>query len=229
MFGTVKVIKIEVEDEENKVQKLALTTISAVILTLASQWLFGKCRHWKRPSTTGDGSSELHRESSEEFEMVENEDETEQVQTQLTEEPQNEGPVEMTSSPTRPNAILSQETEGRKLYGTKFGDKYHFKPTCKGFNDYPNFEKKPCVSCQTRITRIIDLAEGPRADISETILGFEVNGENYHDEECTVYKIQRNGKDRKVMCRICSKEEAAVQWARNRQTAGVESLRGRIA
>ena len=38
--------------------------------------------------------------------------------------------------------------EGRKLYATKYGDKYHFDKECKGFNGHRNFEWKSCTICK---------------------------------------------------------------------------------
>jgi hypothetical protein len=98
------------------------------------------------------------------------------------------------------SCIQNEVPEGRKLYGTKSGEKYHFKGTRSGLNGYPNSEKKPRITCQGSTERIIDLTEGVRSDISATILGFEVRGEYYHDEDCTVFQTQRSGKDRKAMC-----------------------------
>ena len=44
-----------------------------------------------------------------------------------------------TKEPSEPSEEHSEPQEGRKLYATKFGAKYHFNQGCNGFNDNPNF------------------------------------------------------------------------------------------
>jgi hypothetical protein len=41
-----------------------------------------------------------------------------------------------------------QPQEGRKLYATKYRDKYHFDKGCNGFNGHRNFEWTPCEVCK---------------------------------------------------------------------------------
>ena len=112
--------------------------------------------------------------------------------------------------------------EGRKLYATKYGEKYHFDKHCKGFNGHPNFEWKSCMICKGQTERILDLSNSgssssteARATNDEVV--FDLNFTDYHVEECTERKKLRKGMtDKKTMCHICAKEERLLIWARSR-------------
>ena len=107
--------------------------------------------------------------------------------------------------------------EGQKLYGTKFGEKCHYKADCKGLNGQPNFEKKPCPTCRTRTERILEEVIGSSSSthMPNSELGFEVPGRFYHDKDCAIYRGVK-GKDKKTICFICLNEERLMTWARNR-------------
>ena len=71
---------------------------AAVILTLATQWLFGRCRRNNNPITiTEEQRTDQQEESSDEFEIVSNE-EVEEAQTEEVEETQTEEPTGITES-----------------------------------------------------------------------------------------------------------------------------------
>ena len=57
--------------------------------------------------------------------------------------------------------------EGRKLYATKYGEKYHFDKHCKGFNGHQNFEWKSCVICNGQTERILDLSNSGSSSSTE--------------------------------------------------------------
>ena len=112
--------------------------------------------------------------------------------------------------------------EGRKLYATKFGEKYHFDKFCKGFNGNANFEWKACATCKSKTEKVLDLSESgssssTEARVTDDTLGFEVRGSDYHVEDCTVSRtLAKGSKDKKTMRQLCGKEERLLLWARNR-------------
>jgi hypothetical protein len=84
MIKTLKVIKIEVEEEENKEKKFTSAMFGAVILTLATQWPFGMCERRNHTIATPEVQREdQQEESSDEFELVSDED-PEEAQTEET-------------------------------------------------------------------------------------------------------------------------------------------------
>jgi hypothetical protein len=120
--------------------------------------------------------------------------------------------------PQQPEA----QTGGRKLYATKFGEKYHFDKDCKGFNGHKNFEWKPCEGCKGRTQQIIDMSRSGSSSSTDTgakrELVFSLDFTYYHEGECAEKGTQNKGGafDKKTMCSICAKEEGLLVWARNR-------------
>jgi hypothetical protein len=114
------------------------------------------------------------------------------------------------------------QREGRKLYATKFGDKYHFEKDCKGFNGRPNHTWKPCEACKGRTQRIIDMSESGSSSSTDKgakrELVFALDFVYYHEGECTEKKkLNKGGSfDKKDMCILCAREEGLLVWARNR-------------
>ena len=112
--------------------------------------------------------------------------------------------------------------EGRKLYATKYGEKYHFEQFCKGFNGNQSFEWKSCMTCKPRTKKILDLSDSGSSSSTEVretgdTLVFEVRGPDYHAEDCTVRRTLAKGNtDKKTVCHFCAKEERMLIWARNR-------------
>ena len=112
--------------------------------------------------------------------------------------------------------------EGRKLYATKFGEKYHFDKNCKGFNGRPNFEWKSCMICKGQTERILDLSNSGSSSSTEVratddTLVFDLKGSDYHAEDCTERKkLARGSTDKKTMCQLCAREERFLVWARGR-------------
>ena len=114
-----------------------------------------------------------------------------------------------------------QPQEARKLYTTKYGDKYHFDKDCKGFNGHRNIEWKSCTICKGQTERVLDLSNSGSSSSTDTgakdELVFDLNFTNYHVEECTERKKLRKGMtDKKTLCYLCAKEERLLIWARGR-------------
>ena len=105
----------------------------------------------------------LELEQLEIKDMVKNQQDFKKEEEQKVEQPNQ--PEEQTES-----------QEGRKPYATKFGEKCRFDGTRKGFNDFPNFEKKACPMCKERTKEILNSSGSSSSTQSATILGFEVKG-----------------------------------------------------
>ena len=112
--------------------------------------------------------------------------------------------------------------ERRKLYATKYGEKYHFEQFCKGFNGNQSFEWKSCMTCKPKTERILDLSNSGSSSSTEVratddTLVFEARGPDYHAEDCTVRRTWAKGNTdkKKTLCQICAKEERLLIWARS--------------
>jgi len=121
-----------------------------------------------------------------------------------------------------PTPQSEAQPEGRKLYATKFGEKYHFDKECKGFNGHQNFEWKPCEACKERTQQIIDMSRSGSSSSTDTGVGRELvfsrDFTYYHEGECTVKRTQnkRGAFDKRTLCLLCAREEGILVWARNR-------------
>ena len=78
--------------------------------------------------------------------------------------------------------------EGRKLYATKLGEKYHLYKFCKGFNGNANFEWNACATCKSKTEKVLDLSNSGSSSSTEAratddTLVFEVRGLDYHVED----------------------------------------------
>ena len=126
---------------------------------------------------------------------------------------------EPTTKPKDPpeDPPLPMYPEGKRLYGTKFGKKYHFKADCEGFNGHPNFGKEPCQRCKERTKRVLEevIGSSSSSHMPNSELGFEVPGSLYHETNCAVYQSYK-GKDKKSICYICLNAERMMTWALNR-------------
>ena len=134
-------------------------------------------------------------------------------------EPEDVNEVPTTGQSDPPEEPLPQP-EGRKLYISRSGEKYHFDTTCKGFNGQPNFEKNPCPQCQQRSQQILEAiilhrggASSSRAPNNE--LGFEDDGSSYHEANCVAFRRYK-AKDKRTVCYYCLNDERLLQHARNR-------------
>ena len=229
MFKTLKVIKIEVEDNEDEKEKglgSILTAIVTVLMTVAMQWLLGKCNRRNQPLTTPQQTieDEIEVESEEEFELVEEEpmtgttgeteertEEIEEDQRDESQSTQQEGPRE--EPPTPPQG--QEVPEGRRIFVTRYGEKYHLNSRCSSILNYQRFEKIPCNQCRERAEDQVSINRNGRMSNAESEVGFVKGTEVYHHIGCTTY-LGGRVRDKRTMCKFCEDEERLLVWARNR-------------
>jgi hypothetical protein len=225
---TLKVIKIEVEDDEEKGRSLGsiLPAIVTVLMTVAMQWLFGRCQRRNQPLT--EQQPTIEDESEEEFELV---DEAEEFQTGTTgeteeqgeeveeQDSQQEGPQHTQQEAPREQPTTPPEgqevPEGRRIYVTKYGEKYHLNSRCTSILNYQKFEKIPCYQCRERAEDQVSINRNGTMSTSESEVGFVKGTEVYHHIECDRYLYGRV-RSKRSMCKICEDEERLLVWARNR-------------
>jgi hypothetical protein len=138
--------------------------IAALILTLATQLLFVKCKRRNNPIATRNVQREdLPEESSEEFELASNEDEVQEVRTPDP-DPQPEETVEMITQtevqqeePITQTQTQEEDQEGRKIFVTKSGEKHHLNRGCDSLKGYRSYERRACEICKERRQRILPL------------------------------------------------------------------------
>ena len=108
------------------------------------------------------------------------------------------------------------QPEGRKLYSTRCGERYHFDTNCKGLNGQPSFAKNPCQRCQQRTEHILEAVIGSASSsrVPNNEIGFEDDGSLFHDPTCVAFQRYK-AKDKRTMCYFCLNDETLLQYARN--------------
>jgi len=172
------VLKVELEEEEDEPEgtKITLAMIATVILTLATQLLFMKCKKRYQPiRDVITKKDEIQEEMSEdEFEIISNhEEEQEEMipnrETQQDEEVEIELPAEaITEEPIPPTPPVD---EGRTIYVTKAGEKCHLK-RCDSLTGHRSYERRACKICRERTQQILTLNPNARQSRSESELTF---------------------------------------------------------
>ena len=144
-------------------------------------------------------------------------------------ENQKEGQEHQEKAKEKKEEEPSVPQEGRKLYGTKFGEKYHFDRFCKGFNGHQNYEWKSCPTCNEKSKEVLDLSNpgstsssSTDTEVKDDTLRFELKNlgnSNYHSEDCTVRQAMAKGTtDKKTMCQLCAKDERLLVSLRSRHS-----------
>ena len=201
--------------------------LTAITLSVIVQWLFGRCaRRNKVQSTTPEVPQE--DEVSEDFEVVSEPEEVNEVATEepiptevveeATQEEAQEGQVSEAQTteepPSSSTSTRRQNSRGRKLYITKYGEKYHLFKECRSLKGYNSFEKEPCYDCHLASQGVLIFDQTQPTQQSDTELAFG-DSHFYHHKRCTRW-IPIPTRNRPV-CINCEDEERILNYARNRQ------------
>ena len=217
-------IKVELEEDEPKEgTRITLAMITAVILTLITQLLFTKCkkRYSSERTTRTEVEEILEDESEEEFEIISNHEEDQEViqnQDVQQEEAEVERPTEVVREEHEPPPQEIQD-EGRKIYMTKSGEKYHLSQGCDTLREYRSYERKACEVCRQRTEQILTISTYGSPPQSETELTFVHENEVYHDKDCVRMRNTRR-KGSRPICLVCESEERTLLYASNRAQTG---------
>jgi hypothetical protein len=193
--------------------------------------IFTKCKtRYVSEGTTMTRAEEINEEESEDdFEIISNhEEEQEEAEEQEPhrEEFEEEQPTEVESEveneePIQPTPEVVQE--GRKIYVTKTGIKYHLTQSCDTLKGYRSYEKRACERCSERTQEILNINPNGSPPQSETELMFVYADESYHHKDCEVIRHNRR-KGSKPICYPCESQERMFLWnpeARRRGTGTI--------
>jgi hypothetical protein len=107
------------------------------------------------------------------------------IQDQETQQEETE--VERTAEVVREEHVPppTQEVlgEGRKIYVTKSGEKYHLSQGCETLRGYRSYERKACEVCRQRTEQIRTISIYGSPNQRETELMFVQDNELYHDKD----------------------------------------------
>ena len=226
----IKVLKVEIEDntEEERTQKFIMTMLTAVTISMIMQWLFGKCKRRNKAQSTPDPQlQQSQEEESEDFEIVSEPEDPIEAEAQEAEEVEaiQEAQQEVAEVQTQsqceaivqrdpPIPSTSQQREqGRKLYITQYGEKYHLKRTCQGLQSYRSYEKDAAPCCLESSQRILVFNRSQPTLQRETELSF---GDTifYHHKDCRQFYGNRRVRP---ICIYCEDEDRIMNYATGSQ------------
>jgi hypothetical protein len=214
-----KVIKVEFEeDETTEAPKITIAVLIAVILTLITQMLFTKCkkRYVVEETRTTRVEEVIEEESEDDFEIIlNNEEEQEEAEEQgpQQEEEEEQQPEEVEAEIENDEQVQPPPEvvqEGRKIYITKTGIKYHLNQRCDKLKGYRSYERKSCERCVERTRDILDINPNQSPPQEETELTFAAD-EYYHHKDCEVIRHNRR-RGTKPICFPCESEERMFLW-----------------
>ena len=180
--------------------------------------LFTKCkkRYSSERTTRTEVEEILEEESEEEFEIISNHEEDQevtQVQDAQREEVEEERPAEV----VREEPVLPppQEVvnEARMIYVTKSGEKYHLSHGCDTLRGYRSYERKVCERCRESAQRVLTIDPNRSPPQKETEITFVYGDEVYHRKDCERIRHTRR-KGSRPICYVCEGEERMVLWNR---------------
>ena len=154
-------------------------------------------------------TQEVNEVATEEAAEAEATEEGEEVQeTEAIEETQE---VQEDSTPEEPSSssTVYQRHVGRKLYVTRYGEKYHLNRRCQGLQNYYAHEREAGDCCLENSQRVLAFNQRQPTPQSETELSFG-HTEFYHHKGCTqFYGSRRN----RPVCIFCEDEERVLNYA----------------
>jgi len=160
-----------------------------------------------------EGNNDEQEEAEEQGPQQEEEGEQQQEEEEVEAEVENEEPVQP------PPEVVQ---EGRKIYITKTGIKYHLSQGCDNLRGYRSYERKSCEQCVERTRDILDINPNQSPPQAETELTFAAD-DCYHHKDCEVIRHNRR-KGTKPICYPCESEERMFLWnpeARGRGTGNI--------
>ena len=149
------------------------------------------------------------------------EDDQEVIQNQdvQQEEAEEERPAEVVREEPVPPPPQEVADEGRKIYVTKSGEKYHLSQGCDTLRGYRSYERKACEVCKQRTEQILTISTYGSPPQRETELTFVHENELYHDKDCVRMRHIRRKGNRPIFL-ACESEERTLLYARNRAQTG---------
>jgi len=201
-INAVKVIKVEVEDDESEAEiakRFLKTVLAAVGVQIILNWLYGRCKRRALKSKTEEVcTDDEDAVSDEDFELV-----SEAGTGGAPEEARKEEKDQKNPDPEK-----DEEREGQKIYVTRNGEAFHVKKTCGHLKHSVFVERSPCERCHYRTKAIVGIGSQTRPPIEVYFEGSEIclttTDQKYHHESCKEVRRMKT-KDKRTKCLDCIK------------------------
>jgi hypothetical protein len=205
----VKVIKVELEDEDEDFSKYWKSFFILIGTQLIMSWLYSQCQ--RRRSTKKNKveveeyteeellvQSEDEGNSSEEFELIANESVEDEVE---------------------------RTTLNQRIFITRQGDTYHLSEECVYLDQRPRYERTPCEDSLDK-TKEPAKKETTKKECEETKIYITQKDRYYHDPSCEKLWTVRH-KSKKVKCLDCQwKEKKDVDSPSQTRRRGATETKG---
>ena len=203
----IKVVKVNVEEEEDfkeSIKRFVITAVASLIIQMTLPWIYNRCR--KRNQTTRKEPKEDFEEESLGCDMdirSSEDDEFEMISLKSSDD-------ESSKPKFKPSddAVEVRREEQKVIYVTRSGEKYHLQSDCKNTTSYVIFERTPCETCKDQSKKVLTVEESSSSNRSETRLFISTKDRHYHHPSCEKMWTSRS-KDPRIRCIDCEKVELA--------------------
>jgi hypothetical protein len=190
----IKVLKVEVEDNENESSKFLKTVFAAVACQAAATWIYSKCQRRNRTVVLTEGADEdPDCEAS-------NKDETSSDEEE--EKPRTEEKYPKTKAEQR---TQKSEVKDDVIYITRNGERFHVSKDCVHMKKYNHHQRVPCELCKSATQAIIERKVSSSSQNDSNVIYLSLKDQKYHHEECP--KVSTKHKDKRSKCKDCCKSK----------------------
>jgi len=218
-INTIKVLKVDLEQEEESSSKWLKHLLLTVSVQVIIQFLYGSCsrrRREQKEKITEDksksGGDELVKnrqisDEEEEFELIQEENKNPE-----------ETPQDSQASGSQDDPIQGKESEdeGKVIYVTKYGEVYHLHEDCDKTKGYAKYKRSTCQKCKEQSKEAMQstgssssmqrpqewIEQRGKTTLCVSLRNTTAEEQSYHHPTCSEMSKWKN-KSKRVRCLIC--------------------------
>jgi DNA-directed RNA polymerase subunit H (RpoH/RPB5) len=218
-INTIKVLKVDLEQEEESSSKWLKHLLLTVSVQVIIQFLYGSCsrrRREQKEKITEDesrsGGDELVKnrhisDEEEEFELIQEENKNPE-----------ETPQENQASGSQEDPVQGKEPEdeGKVIFVTRYGEVYHLHEDCDKTKGYAKYKRSKCKKCKEQSKEAMQstgsssstqrpqewIEQRGKTTLCVSLRNTTVEEQSYHYPTCPELSKWKN-KSKRVRCLIC--------------------------
>jgi DNA-directed RNA polymerase subunit H (RpoH/RPB5) len=218
-INTIKVLKVDLEQEEESNSKWLKHLLLTVSVQVIIQFLYGSCsrrRREQKEKITEDesksGGDELVKnrqisDEEEEFELIQEENKNPE-----------ETPQENQASGSQEDPIQGKESEdeGKVIFVTRYGEVYHLHEDCDKTKGYAKYRRSTCKKCKEQSKEVMQstgsssstqrpqewIEQRGKTTLCVSLRNTTTEEQSYHHPTCPEMSKWKN-KSKRVRCLIC--------------------------
>ncbi len=154
-INTIKVLKVDLEEEEESDSKWLMKFLLTVSAQVIIQFLYGSCSRRRKEQkekiteeeSKSGGDESVEDDEEDEFELI-------REKTSSPEETPQDSEARGSQEDPKERRCESRE-EGRILFVTKYGEVYHLQEDCEKNKAYVKYQRFPCKECKAQSKEVL--------------------------------------------------------------------------